>query len=157
MEAPGGVELEPGVSEAGARRRNPERAQRAEGRAIKTQLITSGGPGRSRTADQRFRKPLLYPTELRGRILIVMEQSRNVIEEHPPKVESARGRKRSACPRGSSRNHMKRHVAGQHSAGRSDGHKACSRTLRNCGADERVGNNCEVRGNSVHRNRSRSR
>jgi integrase len=25
-----------------------------------------GGPGRSRTADQRFRKPLLYPTELRG-------------------------------------------------------------------------------------------
>jgi hypothetical protein len=26
-----------------------------------------GGPGRSRTADQRFRKPLLYPTELRGR------------------------------------------------------------------------------------------
>jgi hypothetical protein len=28
--------------------------------------IESGGPGRSRTADQRFRKPLLYPTELRG-------------------------------------------------------------------------------------------
>src|SRR2546430_16489063 len=26
----------------------------------------NGGPGRSRTADQRFRKPLLYPTELRG-------------------------------------------------------------------------------------------
>jgi integrase len=25
-----------------------------------------GGPGRSRTADQRFRKPLLYPSELRG-------------------------------------------------------------------------------------------
>jgi hypothetical protein len=28
-----------------------------------------GGPGRSRTADQRFRKPLLYPTELRGPVL----------------------------------------------------------------------------------------
>ena len=28
---------------------------------------SNGGPGRSRTADQRFRKPLLYPTELRGR------------------------------------------------------------------------------------------
>src|SRR4051812_48235495 len=28
--------------------------------------MMSGGPGRSRTADQRFRKPLLYPTELRG-------------------------------------------------------------------------------------------
>ena len=27
-----------------------------------------GGPGRSRTADQRFRKPLLYPTELRGHV-----------------------------------------------------------------------------------------
>ena len=27
---------------------------------------SDGGPGRSRTADQRFRKPLLYPTELRG-------------------------------------------------------------------------------------------
>lgn len=25
-----------------------------------------GGPGQSRTADQRFRKPLLYPSELRG-------------------------------------------------------------------------------------------
>jgi hypothetical protein len=30
-------------------------------------LRWDGGPGRSRTADQRFRKPLLYPTELRGR------------------------------------------------------------------------------------------
>ena len=29
-----------------------------------------GGPGRSRTADQRFRKPLLYPTELRGHFII---------------------------------------------------------------------------------------
>src|ERR1700704_5422879 len=26
-----------------------------------------GGPGRSRTADQQFRKLLLYPSELRGR------------------------------------------------------------------------------------------
>ena len=30
-------------------------------------LRWSGGPGQSRTADQRFRKPLLYPSELRGR------------------------------------------------------------------------------------------
>src|SRR5437879_9344655 len=29
-------------------------------------LRWSGGPGQSRTADQRFRKPLLYPPELRG-------------------------------------------------------------------------------------------
>jgi integrase len=28
----------------------------------------SGGPGQSRTADQRFRKPLLYPSELRGHL-----------------------------------------------------------------------------------------
>jgi integrase len=27
-----------------------------------------GGPGQSRTADQRFRKPLLYPSELQGRL-----------------------------------------------------------------------------------------
>jgi Phage integrase family len=27
---------------------------------------SNGGPGQSRTADQRFRKPLLYPSELRG-------------------------------------------------------------------------------------------
>ena len=27
-----------------------------------------GGPGQSRTADLRFRKPLLYPSELRGRV-----------------------------------------------------------------------------------------
>jgi len=26
----------------------------------------NGGPGQSRTADQRFRKPLLYPSELQG-------------------------------------------------------------------------------------------
>ena len=29
--------------------------------------INNGGPGQSRTADLRFRKPLLYPSELRGR------------------------------------------------------------------------------------------
>jgi hypothetical protein len=28
--------------------------------------ITYGGPGRSRTADQQFRKLLLYPSELQG-------------------------------------------------------------------------------------------
>ena len=27
-----------------------------------------GGPGQIRTADTRFRKPLLYPSELRGRV-----------------------------------------------------------------------------------------
>src|SRR5271156_427732 len=36
-------------------------------RAASRKLLINGGPGRSRTADQRFRKPLLYPTELRGR------------------------------------------------------------------------------------------
>jgi len=30
-----------------------------------------GGPGQSRTADQRFRKPLLYPSELRGRSEVI--------------------------------------------------------------------------------------
>jgi hypothetical protein len=30
------------------------------------QQLGGGGPGRSRTADLRFRKPLLYPSELRG-------------------------------------------------------------------------------------------
>jgi integrase len=34
-------------------------------------LEKDGGPGRSRTADQRFRKPLLYPSELRGLISIL--------------------------------------------------------------------------------------
>ena len=33
-------------------------------------LESNGGPGQSRTADLRFRKPLLYPSELRGRLLI---------------------------------------------------------------------------------------
>ena len=28
--------------------------------------MPDGGPGQSRTADLRFRKPLLYPSELRG-------------------------------------------------------------------------------------------
>jgi hypothetical protein len=32
-----------------------------------------GGPGRSRTADQQFRKLLLYPSELRGREVIVTD------------------------------------------------------------------------------------
>jgi hypothetical protein len=32
-----------------------------------------GGPGRSRTADQQFRKLLLYPTELRGHALILQQ------------------------------------------------------------------------------------
>ena len=31
-------------------------------------LRWSGGPGQSRTADQRFRIPLLYPSELRGHL-----------------------------------------------------------------------------------------
>src|ERR1035437_4205142 len=32
-------------------------------------LEINGGPGQSRTADLRFRKPLLYPSELRGPVL----------------------------------------------------------------------------------------
>src|SRR5215831_2742912 len=37
------------------------------GTGIRTQNEQcDGGPGQSRTADQRFRKPLLYPSELRG-------------------------------------------------------------------------------------------
>ena len=30
--------------------------------------VLTGAPDRNRTDDQRFRKPLLYPTELRGRV-----------------------------------------------------------------------------------------
>ncbi len=30
----------------------------------------TGAPDRNRTDDQRFRKPLLYPTELRGHIVL---------------------------------------------------------------------------------------
>src|SRR6516165_9428505 len=37
--------------------------------------IWDGGPGQSRTADQRFRKPLLYPSELRGRFYKVIPDS----------------------------------------------------------------------------------
>ena len=32
------------------------------------QVVENGGPGQSRTADQRFRKPLLYPSELQGQL-----------------------------------------------------------------------------------------
>ena len=32
-----------------------------------TLMIDIGAPGVNRTPDKRFRKPLLYPTELRGR------------------------------------------------------------------------------------------
>ena len=32
-------------------------------------IDNNGGPGVSRTRDLRFRKPLLYPSELRGRLL----------------------------------------------------------------------------------------
>ena len=39
-----------------------------------------GGPGRSRTADQRFRKPLLYPTELRGRCELIHYRTSNPSE-----------------------------------------------------------------------------
>ena len=35
-------------------------------RRLKNQ-VNSGGPGRTRTSDQRFRKPLLCPAELRDR------------------------------------------------------------------------------------------
>ncbi len=32
----------------------------------KMKILEKSAPGLSRTADQRFRKPLLYPSELRG-------------------------------------------------------------------------------------------
>jgi hypothetical protein len=43
----------------------------------------NGGPGRSRTADQQFRKLLLYPTELRGLLnrLYLAAQGRQPEEE----------------------------------------------------------------------------
>src|SRR5271154_5528243 len=33
----------------------------------KEQYVKAGGPGKTRTSDLRFRKPLLYPAELRDR------------------------------------------------------------------------------------------
>jgi hypothetical protein len=41
--------------------------ERCAGRWSWRDRFKGGGPGQSRTADQRFRKPLLYPSELRGR------------------------------------------------------------------------------------------
>src|SRR4051812_605079 len=38
----------------------------AYGRRLQERNVLDGGPGQSRTADQRFRKPLLYPSELQG-------------------------------------------------------------------------------------------
>ncbi len=31
-------------------------------------IVFNGAPDRNRTDDQRFRKPLLYPSELRGQV-----------------------------------------------------------------------------------------
>ena len=44
-------------------------------------LLKTGGPGQSRTADQRFRKPLLYPSELQG-----------LVDLNSPSVYSSRNR-----------------------------------------------------------------
>ncbi len=40
------------------------------GPCLRAESGRNGGPGRSRTADLRFRKPSLYPSELRGRRLL---------------------------------------------------------------------------------------
>ena len=49
-----------GVSEAGARRRNPERKRRIT-------ASISGAPGEIRTPDLMLRRHSLYPAELRAR------------------------------------------------------------------------------------------
>ena len=40
--------------------------------------MENGGPGRSRTGDKRFRKPLLYPSELQARFSVDYH-SKNVV------------------------------------------------------------------------------
>jgi hypothetical protein len=37
-----------------------------DGVALSSPEVGSGGPGESRTPDKRFRKPLLYPSELQA-------------------------------------------------------------------------------------------
>ena len=37
--------------------------------AIQQQIFGGGGPDRTRTCDLRFRKPLLYPAELRDQVV----------------------------------------------------------------------------------------
>jgi hypothetical protein len=46
----------------------------------------AGGPGQSRTADLRFRKPLLYPSELRGHAWILLHL-RCHSRARPPAIE----------------------------------------------------------------------
>ena len=50
-----------------------------------------GGPGQSRTADQRFRKPLLYPSELQG-------HETNPIISHQFSVDGTTQESRFMCP-----------------------------------------------------------
>jgi hypothetical protein len=55
-----------------AGRKCEEIIRRATGSiARKAKIEKTGGPGQIRTADLRFRKPSLYPSELQGRKLIL--------------------------------------------------------------------------------------
>src|ERR1700759_4941673 len=40
--------------------------------------MIDGGPGKTRTCDLRFRKPLLYPAELRDRACSTLDNGRSV-------------------------------------------------------------------------------
>jgi Phage integrase family len=60
-----------GLDSAGTKEQSvtPAQLRTAEGEGQPVEVIDkTGGPGRSRTADLRFRKPSLYPSELRGLI-----------------------------------------------------------------------------------------
>ena len=49
--------------------------------------MENGDPGLIRTADLRFRKPTLYPAELRGHILIFYDLQTYVTSQTPQKDE----------------------------------------------------------------------
>ena len=70
-------------------------ALRELGRAEQLPRCVGGGPGQIRTADLRFRKPLLYPSELRG-LAGVTPLS------HSALARSARGQTRPKQARGPS-------------------------------------------------------
>jgi hypothetical protein len=81
MVRPERIELEPfaGVSEAGARRRNPECNEGSGGQ--KQTLQADGAPGENRTPNLMVRSHALYPIELRAhleefRLWIIKETTR---------------------------------------------------------------------------------
>jgi hypothetical protein len=57
---------------------------------IAAPLLERGGPGQSRTADLRFRKPLLYPSELRGQWEIAPLSHDDLGIQHGARSSSAR-------------------------------------------------------------------